>query len=211
MASFDLVNVSESSPLVKKFSDAIAKATGQIVISFIAQKMKKVAGESTKDLDFNLENGQVVTLVVRTDGDVVRTKLNGRDLPLKSELFHFSADSFALLTPATAKLSLAANEADRKSPAAVFAKAVAEIAERVRKNQASFDKRRAQEKIKPVKHTTGGGSSSTSVTGTTKAVRLNLENLDKEIVEKTAIRDELKLKVQSRNAQINQASKAVIQ
>lgn len=211
MAGFDLVNVSESSPLVKKFSDAIAKATGQMVISFIAQKMKKVAGEATKDLDFNLENGQVVTLVVRTDGDVVRTKLNGRDLPLKSELFHFSADSFALITPANGKLTLAANEADRKSPAAVFAKAVAEIAERVRKSQAGFDKRRAQEKVKPLNRTVGGGSTAKSVAGTTKAVRLSLENLDKEIIEKTAIRDDLKLKVQARNTQINQVTKGVTQ
>lgn len=41
MAVFDLAHVSDSSPLVKKFSDAIAKATEQIVVLFIAQKMKK--------------------------------------------------------------------------------------------------------------------------------------------------------------------------
>lgn len=211
MASFDLVNVSDASPLVKKFSQAIAKATGQIVVAFIAQKMKKIAGESTKDLDFNLENGQSVTLVVRTDGDVVRVKINGKATPLKNELFHFSADSFTAITPAAGgNYSLAANEADRKSPAAVFAKAVAEIGAHVLNGQAAFDKQRAQQKVMPVKQSTGVRSGRTSTATSTKEVRLNLDDLDKQIVEKTAIRDDLKMKVQARNSQINQAAKAAV-
>ncbi len=213
MANFDLANVSDNSPLVKKFSQAIAKATGQIVVGFVAQKMKRVANESTKDLDFNLENGQSITLVVRTNGDVVRVKLNGKDTPLKTDLFHFSADSFTAIGPVTgAKYNLGANEADQKSPAAVFAKAVAEIGERVRQTQPAFDKRRAQQKIIPVKQSTGGGGGGSSRSASTSAreLRVNLADLDKQIVEKSAIRDELKLKVQSRNIQINQASKAPI-
>lgn len=207
MANFDLVNVSENAPLVKQFIERISKATGQIVTAFIAQKMKKVASEATKDLDFVLENGQTITLVVRTDGDVVRVKLNGKDLPLKSELFHFSADSFELVkAPQNGRYSLAANESDRNSPASVFAKAVEEIATRVRQNQAAFDKRQAQEKVVIPKKSGGSNASSTSVSVRTKEVRSNLDNLDKEIIEKTALRDDLKSKLEARKQQILQVS-----
>jgi hypothetical protein len=207
MANFDLVNVSENSPLVKQFIERISKSTGQIVTAFIAQKMKKVASEATKDLDFVLENGQTITLVVRTDGDVVRVKLNGKDLPLKSELFHFSADSFELVkAPQNGRYSLAANESDRNSPASVFAKAVEEIATRVRQNQAAFDKRQSQEKVVIPKKSGGSNASSTSVSVRTKEVRSNLDNLDKEIIEKTALRDDLKSKLEARKQQILQVN-----
>jgi hypothetical protein len=210
MANFDLVNVNENSPLVKQFIERISKATGQIVTAFIAQKMKKIASEATKDLDFVLENGQTITLVVRTDGDVVRVKLNGKDLPLKSELFHFSADTFEQVNPQkNGRYTLAANEADRKSPASVFAKAVEEIATRVRQNQAAFDKRQAQEKVVIPKKTGGSNTSSTSVSVRTKEVRSNLDHLDKEIIEKTALRDELKGKLEARKQQILQVSNEV--
>lgn len=206
MANFDLVNVNENSPLVKQFIDRISKATGQIVTAFIAQKMKKVASEATKGLDFVLENGQTITLVVRTDGDVVRVKLNGKDLPLKSELFHFSADSFELVkAPKSGRYSLAANESDRNSPASVFAKAVEEIATRVRQNQAAFDKRQAQEKV-VIPNKSGSNGRNSSVSARTKEVRRNLDDLDKQIIEKTAIRDDLKSRLEARQQQIQQVS-----
>lgn len=208
MANFDLANISESSPLVQQFKQRIGKATGQMVTSFIAQKMKKVAGEATKDLDFILENGQTITLVVRTDGDVVRVKLNGKDLPLKNELFHFSADAFQLVTAKKAgNYSLKSNEADRKSPAAVFAKAVEEIAAKVRANQAAFDKRMAKEKVIIPRSSGGGSSGGGSVSSQTKIKRDTLENLDKRIIELTQTRDDLKVRVAARNTQINDVSK----
>lgn len=62
---------------------------------------------------------------MRTDGDVIRVKINGKDTPLKNELFHFSADSFTAITAKTGNnYNLSANESDRKSPAAIFAKAM---------------------------------------------------------------------------------------
>jgi len=208
MANFDLVNISENSPLVKQFMQRIGKATGQLVTSFIPQKMKKVAGEATKDLDFIVENGQTITLVVRTDGDVVRVKLNGKDLPMKNELFHFSADAFQVMTPKQAgNFSLKANEGDRKSPAAVFAKAVEEIAMKVRANQAAFDKRMAQEKVVIPRSSGGGSSGGGSVTAQTKEKRDSIDSLDKQIIELTEKRDDLKARIAARNAQINDISK----
>ena len=205
MAGFDLLGINDASPLVLQFNKRMAKASGQMVVAFIAQKAKKIAEETVKDLDFVLENGQTVTLVARTNGDIIRVKLNGRDLPLKNELFHFTADSFQAVVPAFAsKFSLAANAADRNSPAAVFSKAIDEIAGRVRANQAAFDKRRAQEKvIIPKKR--DGSSAIASVPVRTRKMRETLEQLDKDIVSKKALRDELKQRIDVRREQLQQS------
>lgn len=203
MASFDLVNINDASPLVKQFNQRMTKATGQMVVAFIPQKMKKVADETTKDLDFVLENGQTITLVARTDGDIVRVKLNNRDIPLKNELFHFSADAFQVMAPASgSKYSLASNASDRNSPAAVFAKAIEEIASRVRANQAAFDKRRTQEKV--VIPRKDGATAPATVPAKTRQLRESLEQLDKDILSKKAQRDDLKQRLTVRRDQIKQ-------
>lgn len=200
MAAFDLVNVSDASPLVMQFKKAFTKASGQQVVAFIPQKMKKIALEATKDLDFSLENGQTVTLVVRTDGDVIRVKINGKDTPIKSELFHFSADSFTAITPgAMPNYGVASNTADRNSVAGVFSKAVNEIAERVRAGQAAFDKRRSQEKI-IIPRT--AGAKSTSTPAQTKIVTENINQLDASLVAKIAQRDSLKQRLEARQIQV---------
>lgn len=209
MANFDIVNINDASPLVKQFNQRIAKATGQMVTAFIPQKMKKVANELTKDLDFILENGQTITLVARADGDIIRVKLNNRDLPLKSELFHFSPEAFqAVVAGKGSKYSLSPNTADRNSPSAIFSKAVDEIAGRVRANQANFDKRRAQEKV-TIPRSGGASGQTASVTARTKVLRESLDGLDKEFIQKTAQRDDLKQRVELRRIQIEQANQGV--
>lgn len=201
MASFDLVGINDASPLVKQFNQRMAKASGQMVIAFIPQKMKKIADELVKDLDFVLENGQTITLVARTNGDIIRVKLNGRDLPLKNELFHFAADTFQAMVPVSGgKYSLAANAADRNSPAAVFSKALDEIAGRVRANQAAFDKRRSQEKI-VIPRSKDSTAAAASVPAKTRQLRDSLDQLDKDLVSKTAHRDELKQRLEVRRGQ----------
>ncbi len=200
MPAFDLVNVNDSSPLVEQFKKTFAKASGQQVVAFIPKKMKKVSGESTKDLDFSLENGQTVTLVVRTDGDVIRIKINGRDTPIKSDLFHFAADSFTAISPGKMPgYGVASNTADKNSTASIFNKAVSEIAERVRAGQAAFDKRMAQTKIViPRKDP----SKNTSVPAQTKQLQQSLDEIDTALVAKTAQRDELKQRLETRKSQI---------
>lgn len=206
MPAFDLVNVDDSSPLVVQFKKAFAKASGQQVVAFIPQKMKKVSGESTKDLDFPLENGQTVTLVVRTDGDVIRVKINGKDTPIKSELFHFAADSFTAINPGKMPgFGVAANTADKNSVASVFSKAVSEIAQRVRAGQAAFDKRRAQEKV-TIPRTGTSTAKNASIPAQTKELKTNISQLDVSIVAKTAQRDELKQRIQARQMQVAAAA-----
>ena len=200
MAAFDLVNVNDSSPLVKQFKTTFAKASGQQVVAFIPQKMKKVSGEATKDLDFSLENGQTVTLVVRTDGDVIRVKINGKDTPIKADLFHFAADSFTAINPGKMPgYGVAANTADKNSVAGVFSKAVNEIAERVRAGQAAFDKRQAQAKV-TIPRTTA--AKSTTIPAQTKQLQESLTQLDVSLVAKTAQRDDLKQRVEARKTQV---------
>jgi hypothetical protein len=204
MAAFDLVNVNDGSPLVKQFKIALAKASGQQVISFIPHKMKKVSGESTKDLVFALENGQTVTLVVRTDGDVIRVKINGKDTPIKSDLFHFAADGFTAINPGKMpNYGVAANTADKNSVAGVFSKAVNEIAERVRAGQPAFDKRKEQEKVTI---TRTAAAKNTSTPAKTKELKESISQLDTSLVAKTAQRDALKQRIEARQVQVAAAA-----
>lgn len=198
MANFELNKVNEDHSLAQQFKTAFQKATGQQVVAIITGKIKKIAGEATKDLDFQLENGQAVTLVVRTDGDIVRVKLNGKDLPLKNELWHFSPDSYQF-TASTPTMGLPMNNQDRFSHASVFAKAVNEIAERVRANQAAFDKRMAGQKVnipKPAGQRSGG-----SVTAQSKEVKLRISSIDERITQKKALRDDLQQQLSTRQQQ----------
>lgn len=209
MAQFDLVNITDSTAIVAQVKQHLAKATGQQIIAFIANKLKKQAGESTKELDFVLENGQTVTLVVRTDGDVVRVKLNKKDLPLKNELFALNFETFKTITPVMTSHLLGTGV--RANHQVGMVKAIEEIAARVRANQAAFDKRRAKEDSgieKAIKARAGSGSG--SVASQTKAKRTNISGLDEQIARKTALRDDLKQKVEQRKIQQDQLNTGVM-
>lgn len=209
MAQFDLVNITDSTAIVAQVKQHLAKATGQQIIAFIANKLKKQAGESTKELDFVLENGQTVTLVVRTDGDVVRVKLNKKDLPLKNELFALNFETFKAITPVMTSHLLGTGV--RANHQVGMVKAIEEIAARVRANQAAFDKRRAKEDSgieKAIKARAGSGSG--SVASQTKAKRTNISGLDEQIARKTALRDDLKQKVEQRKIQQDQLNMGVM-
>lgn len=209
MAQFDLVNITDSTAIVAQVKQHLAKATGQQIIAFIANKLKKQAGESTKELDFVLENGQTVTLVVRTDGDVVRVKLNKKDLPLKNELFALNFETFKAITPVMTSHLLGTGV--RANHQVGMVKAIEEIAARVRANQAAFDKRRAKEDSgieKAIKARAGSGSG--SVASQTKAKRTNISGLDEQIARKTALRDDLKQKVEQRKIQQDQLNTGVM-
>ncbi|WP_151812464.1 hypothetical protein [Acinetobacter bereziniae] len=44
--------------------------------------MTKKAGVATKKITFNFEEGQAISLVIRTDGDVIQHFLNNKNIPL---------------------------------------------------------------------------------------------------------------------------------
>lgn len=121
MADFSLANLSETTPLITTLKKALAKATGQAVAYTTIQKVKRVSGESTKDVDFGLENGQKVTFVIRQSGDVVRVKANDRDFPMAGDLDTSYKPSFN--------------------------SAMDEIGTKIRSGQTAFEKNMAKEKV----------------------------------------------------------------
>lgn len=120
-AGFSLANLSETTPLIATLKKALAKATGQAVAYSTIQKVKRVSGESTKDVDFGLENGQKVTFVIRQSGDVVRVKVNDKDLPMAGDLDTSYKPSFNA--------------------------AMDEIGTKIRSGQTAFEKNMAKEKV----------------------------------------------------------------
>lgn len=121
MPAFNLNNLSETTPLIKALKQGLAKAIGQAITYTVVQRVKRTAGESTKDVDFTLENGQKITVVIRQSGDVVRVKLNNKDFPMAGDLDPAYKPTF--------------NEALR------------EIATKVKTGQTAFEKRRARERV----------------------------------------------------------------
>lgn len=163
--TFSLASMNESSKNVKKFKDALEKASGQKAAFVTIDKMKKTAGEVSKDLHFGLENGQKVTFVIRKDGDAFRVRLNDKDLPLTGDL-----------------------DPDYKP---TFNAAIKEIAGAVRGNQSKFDKRLTTQKVK----IPGKPTESKSVLVQIKNSHDEISALTQSIEQKTAVRDDLKNKL----------------
>jgi hypothetical protein len=111
MSQFNLTALSEQTPLAKKLSAGLSKATGQAIPYVTPKKVKRLAGVSTRELQMGLENGQTVSFLIKADGDIFRVLLNGKDLPITGDF-----------DPST------------------FNAAMAEIATKVRTSQKAFDK-----------------------------------------------------------------------
>lgn len=210
MANSDLVNVSENSPLVKQFIERISKATGQMVTAFFLEKNKDMASEVINDLNFILENGQKITLIVRTDGKVVKVKLNGKDLQLNNQPFQLINEKLQQLAlQKSGHSQRATTQLDQSPSVSLFAKAVEEIGTYVRQNQATFDKQQSQERVILPNLLSREGEHTSSVSVRTKELKANLENLDKEIIEKTSLRDELKSRLETHRKQLQPVSPEV--
>lgn len=164
--NFSLAGMSESSPHVKKFKDALEKGSGQKVTFTTIAKIKKTSGEISKDLEFGLENGQKVTFVIRRDGDAFRVKLNDKDLPISGDL-----------------------DPNYKP---TFSEAMKEIAASVRGNQAKFNKSLTMQRVKIPP---SPGTKAVSVVGEIKQTTQLISSINTRITEKTVIRDDLKTKL----------------
>lgn len=119
MSEFNLVAMTEQSPIVKKLSAGLAKATGQAIPYVTVEKVKRTAGVSTREVGLGLENGQKVAFLLKADGDIFRVLLNDKDLPLKGDF-----------SPST------------------FNAAMTEIAGKVRDKQKAFDKQQQKAVVK---------------------------------------------------------------
>lgn len=111
MSQFNLTALSEQTPIVKKLSTGLAKATGQAIPFVTIEKVKRSAGVSVREVGLGLENGQKVSFLIKADGDIFRVLLNDKDLPITGDF-----------DPST------------------FNAAMSEIAGKVRANQKTFEK-----------------------------------------------------------------------
>lgn len=100
---FVLAEVSEQHPFIKDIVAHLTKATKQSIAIVSVGKLLKTSGVATKAVDLSFEEGQVLTLVFRTDGDVIKTKLNNKTIPLITPMdyddltgFYSGLDSLAL-------------------------------------------------------------------------------------------------------------------
>ncbi|ENV14748.1 hypothetical protein F965_00094 [Acinetobacter schindleri NIPH 900] len=79
---FVLAELNETHPLVVEIKELLEKSTRQKVAITLVDKMLKKAGVATKKVTFNFEEGQSISLVLRTDGDVIQHLLNNKNIPL---------------------------------------------------------------------------------------------------------------------------------
>lgn len=82
MAKFVLAELSEKHELVKMMTETLQNATKQAVAFISVDKMVKKLGVATKQINFNFEEGQSLSFVLRTDGDVIKHSLNNKNIPL---------------------------------------------------------------------------------------------------------------------------------
>lgn len=79
---FVLGELNEQHAFVTDIKETLQKATKQTVAFVVVDKMVKKGDVLTKKITFNFEEGQSISLVLRTDGDVIQHTLNGKNIPL---------------------------------------------------------------------------------------------------------------------------------
>jgi sugar-specific transcriptional regulator TrmB len=82
---FVLGELSEKHEFVQQIKETLEKATKQKVAVIIVDKMVRKSSVATKKLNFNFEEGQSISLVLRTDGDVIQQFLNNKNILIQSD------------------------------------------------------------------------------------------------------------------------------
>lgn len=121
MEKFQLATLSDSHPLVNEIRDVLEKGTQQKIAFLQVDKMKKNGGVPTKDITFNFENGQTLTITLRKDGDIIKTIQNKKVIPISKVM-----------------------DLDNKQE---FIAGLDEIALRIKANQPKFDLARQKQKV----------------------------------------------------------------
>ena len=91
---FLLSDLSDQHELIKDIKDILEKSTQQKIAFAMVGKLTKTAGVSVKDVIFNLENGQSLILTFRTDGDIIKTVLNKKNMPISKAMDYDDMPSF---------------------------------------------------------------------------------------------------------------------
>lgn len=85
MGSLNLAAVTATTPYIKKIQSALAKATGQTIVTPEFRKIKRVAGVSVLPITFFFSGGATLTLYVRALADVVKAELNEKVIVLSGD------------------------------------------------------------------------------------------------------------------------------
>lgn len=97
MSDFVLANLNERTDVIKDIKKYLANYTRQDVIAInTRERLKKVAGEVTKNVLFYLAGGQVVQFLFRKNGDIVKIKINRREYPTAGHLIYAEKDIFRM-------------------------------------------------------------------------------------------------------------------
>lgn len=189
----DITALRADQPEIKAVAKALGKATGQTVAMInIGDKVKRETEISTRTVEFVLSGNQKVTFLVRQGGDVFRTKINGKDFPVEGYL------SLKPEAKSPAKSSAIKQGGAGMVESKGFDHAIGMIGSAIRNGQAAFDKKLMAEKVIVPKSTT-----SNSPTKQLQNIQSQLSELDQQIAEKTAKRDEMKAMVEQRQAQLS--------
>ena len=79
---FVLAEINDQHAFILEIKETLQKATKQTVAYIAADKMTKKYDVATKKITFTFEEGQTLSLVFRTDGDVIQHALNSKNIPL---------------------------------------------------------------------------------------------------------------------------------
>ncbi|WP_410472103.1 hypothetical protein ACGTJS_11015 [Faucicola mancuniensis] len=165
-----LSEITEKTPLIKDFSNRLAKTTRQRIATVVINKIKRVSGVSSLPVDMNLENNQKVTCYIRIvdeKADMWRIDINGKQLPITGDLDNSYKPSFN--------------------------KSVDDIAKAVVAGQKAFDKKMARQKTPSVTRT----STKVSQTKQLEELAQQAQDLDNTITQKQAEKQTLSEQLQA--------------
>lgn len=89
--AFDFESASTKDRAVKESIKLFSRAGAQVVTSSVDQTTSRKAGVTYRNVNFTMADGQVVTMGVKSTGDVFEVKINGKATPIRSQDDHAAA------------------------------------------------------------------------------------------------------------------------
>ena len=111
-----LSDITNKTPLVKDFSNRLAKTAKQAIPIVEVGKSQRLAGATVRPVLMVLENGQEVTVYLRLAGegdklDIYRIDLNGKQIPISGDFDNSYKPAFNLSVDAIASIIISGQKA----------------------------------------------------------------------------------------------------
>jgi hypothetical protein len=88
---FDFENMAAKDKAMREVIKLFGRANAQVVSSEVAKTTTRRAGVTFRNVDFTFADGQVVTLAVKSTGDVFEVRINHKVAPLRYQDDHVKA------------------------------------------------------------------------------------------------------------------------